>query len=64
MRCTHTDSEYCDGPAVRFALFGRRDLVTRCQHHVDDAIDVHGRWIFQDHEISEQEAEVFAVQES
>ena len=64
MRCNHPDSDCCDGPAVRFAVFSRRDLVCRCQFHVRDATNCFGRWVFQDEEISEQEAEIFVVQES
>lgn len=66
MKCSHTESEYCSGPAVRFAagpaLLAETVLwvIARCEYHCEDEFE-RGRWAFADLEISEEEAEILAV---
>ena len=66
MECNHSDTEYCDGPAVRFAVVNGR-LVSRCHFHYVHYVDglEHARgWLFQNFEVTEQEAELFLVHAS
>lgn len=65
MKCNHSETEYCDGPAVRFAIEGKH-LVARCENHVRLGIGMRvvDHWVFEAHEISEEEAELWLVHSS
>jgi hypothetical protein len=64
MKCNHSETEYCNGPAVRFALTGDGYLVTRCEAHYALGLNASGIWLFLYAEVTEQEAEVWLVHQS